>query len=131
MALRLLTDEQITDVVARQVRAHRPDIAIESFRAWRDGAMRGEPDGRVLAEATLEGWTLVTYDQRTIPPLLQEWAALGKSHAGVIFVDERTISSNQVGELVRALLMLWEAEADRDWQDRILFLRPAPREETG
>ena len=33
--------------------------------------------------------TLVTYDRRTIPPLLKDWAEEGRPHAGVIFVDEK------------------------------------------
>jgi len=126
MALRLLTDEQITDMVARQVRAHRPDISIESFHTWHDGAMRGQPDALVLAEAVAQGLTLITYDQRTIPPLLQEWGALKKSLCGIILVDERSLPSNNIGKLVKALTALRDRESSREWTDRIFFLKPAP-----
>jgi hypothetical protein len=43
----------------------------------------------------------------------------------VVFVDERSLPSNQVGSLVAALLALWDRSADWDWNDRIVFLRPA------
>ena len=33
-------------------------------------------------------WSLVTYDRRTIPPLLKTWAESGLHHGGVVFVDE-------------------------------------------
>jgi predicted nuclease of predicted toxin-antitoxin system len=126
MALRLLTDEQIPDTVARQVRTHRPDISIESFHTWHDGAMRGQPDALVLAEAVAEGLTLITYDQRTIPPLLQEWADLQQSHCGVILVDGRSLPVNNIGKLLKALTALWDRESSWEWKDRIVFLKPAP-----
>jgi hypothetical protein len=37
--------------------------------------------------AAAAGYTLVTYDLRTIPTLLQTWATNGRRHHGVIFFD--------------------------------------------
>jgi hypothetical protein len=42
-----------------------------------------------LKEVFVQGLTLVTYDRRTIPPLLNTRAEEAPSHAGVIFVDEK------------------------------------------
>ena len=69
MALALLTDEQISYVVAEQVQAKRPDISITSVRAWRGGTFQGKTDESLLRAAAEEGLTLVTYDQKTIPPV--------------------------------------------------------------
>lgn len=123
--LRLLTDEQIAPIIASQVRSVRPDIAVLGLREWRDGTLQGEPDGRVLEEAYTEGLTLVTYDARTIPPLLSEWAAEGKSHAGVLFVDDRSIRQGDVGGFLRALVALWDQTQDWEWMGRVGYLAPA------
>ncbi|HWR17730.1 MAG TPA: hypothetical protein VN577_23070 [Terriglobales bacterium] len=50
--------------------------------------------------------TFVTYDRGTIPPLLKVWAEEERSHGGVLFVDEKTISPTDIGGLVRALISL-------------------------
>jgi len=67
--------------------------------------------------------TLVTYDRRTIPPLLKAWAEEGRKHGGVIFVDENTISPADIGGLVRALIQLLKERGRQDWTDRVYFLR--------
>jgi hypothetical protein len=66
--------------------------------------------------------TLVTYDHRTIPPLLKAWTEQGRAHGGVIFVDEKTISPADIGGLVRALADLVSQSKNWDWTDRICFL---------
>ena len=71
-------------------------------------------------------WTLVTYDLRTIAPLLKDWGEIGRMHGGVIFVDERTLAPNDFGGLVRALGQVWTQQGSHEWSNRILFLqRPA------
>ena len=77
----------------------------------------------LLHEAAVQKLTLVTYDRRTIPPLLKQWAEEGRSHGGVIFVDEKTISPADIGGLVKALTMLAKEAFALDWTDRISFLR--------
>jgi hypothetical protein len=90
--LSLLTDEQISYVVAEQVKAKRPDIAIVSMRIWQGGAFEGVDDEPMLLAAHQSGLTLISYDQKTIPPILLNWGAIGQNHAGVIFVDNFTIA---------------------------------------
>lgn len=123
--LSLLLDEQISPVVAAQIRARRPACRAESVYGWRDGALTGAPDDAVLRAAAREGLTLVTYDQRTIQPLLREWGSAGTSHAGVVFVDERTVAPQNFGGLISALVQLWDRDHATDWRDRIVFL-PTP-----
>ena len=90
---------------------------------WEDGAFLGQPDSACLHQAAAQGLTLVTYDRRTIPPLLKEWAEEGHKHGGVIFVDEKTISPPDVGGLVRSLNNLWAKTKKWDWANRVCFLR--------
>lgn len=88
--LQFLLDEHISPAVCSIVRDRRSQVLIESLLEWRDAGLRGKDDHIVLAAAAEAGYALVTYDLRTIPPLLHVWAAKGLSHHGVIFVDERT-----------------------------------------
>ncbi len=59
-------------------------------------------DSACLRQAARQGLTFVTYDRRTIPPLLKIWAEEERKHGGVIFVDEKTILPSDTGGLVRA-----------------------------
>src|SRR5437870_3624116 len=101
--LSLLIDEHISPVVAEQVQARNPGI-IQSVHHWREGNFCGTADALLLLAAHEERLTLLTYDQKTIPPILVEFAATGQSHSGVVFVDQNTIASNDYGGLVRAIL---------------------------
>jgi hypothetical protein len=122
MSLQLLLNENMSHVIAEQIRHHRPNLMIESVHTWRGGEFRGRHDRPLLQAARDEGLTLVTYDQKTIPPLLVELYSEGESHAGIIFVDDQTIPSNDFGTLTRALIFLWERFGDEDWQDHIRFV---------
>jgi hypothetical protein len=125
MSLSLLLDEQISAVVAAQVQSKRAAVAIESVHHWRGGAFLGKRDDFLLAAAAEESLTLVTCDLKTIPTLLVETALLGQSHGGVVFVDDSTIASSDIGSFVKALLALWEQCRAWDWRDRAMFLAPA------
>ena len=111
--------------VAVQVQAKRREVSIQCIYHWREGTLAGADDDRLLAAAAAEKLTLVTYDQKTIPPLLQEFALMGRSHGGVIFADDKTIPASDIGGLVKAILGLWEQCHSWDWTDRMVFLRPA------
>jgi hypothetical protein len=125
--LSLLLDQHVSMEIAEQVRARRPEIPILSLYEWRDGAFVGIADPLILSAAADERLTLVTYDRKTIPPILIEWGISETSHGGVVFVDNLTIASNDFGRLVRGLIHYWDQEHASDWTDRIGFL-PAPPE---
>jgi hypothetical protein len=121
--LRLLLDEHISPRVAKGLRRNASRISVHALAEWEDGSFLGQDDAACLKEAAAQGLTLVTYDRRTIPPLLKNWAEAGLQHGGVIFVDEKTISPADIGGLVRALRDLSRATKDWDWTDRVCFLR--------
>jgi Domain of unknown function (DUF5615) len=82
--LSFLLDEHVSPDVAVIVRRSRPEIPVFALLDWLDGIWIGESDEEILRAAGAEVLTLVTYDQRTIPRLLQRWAELKETHAGII-----------------------------------------------
>lgn len=125
--LSLLLDQHISVEIAEQVRAKRPEIPILSLFEWQEGAFVGVADPLILRAAAEDGLTLVTYDRKTIPPVLVEWGTSGISHGGVLLVDNLTIASNDFGRLIRALIFYWDQEHASDWANRIGFLPAPPR----
>ncbi len=121
--LSFLLDEHVSPDVAVIVGRSRPDIPVYALVNWQDGIWIGESDEEILRAAGVDSLTLVTYDQRTFPRLLQRWAELKETHAGVVFVDERTIAPNDLPELARSLILLWDEHRNLDWSNRLAFLR--------
>lgn len=120
--LRLLLDEHISPRVAAGLRRRNASLVVHAMKEWEDGALLGRADTECLVEAARQALTLVTYDRRTIPLILKAWADEGRSHGGVIFVDEKTIAPSDVGGLVRALGVLIRRMGGLDWRDREVFL---------
>jgi hypothetical protein len=121
--LKLLLDEHVSPRVATGLSRRDRKLVVRSMPEWEGGNFLGQEDSACLQEAALQGLTLVTYDRRTIPPLLKSWAEEGRRHAGVIFVDEKTISPADIGGLVRALSILAKEARKWDWKDRVCFLQ--------
>jgi hypothetical protein len=121
--LKLLLDEHISPDVAKGLRRRDRTVTVHAMTEWKDGNFLGQEDAVCLREATAQRLTLVTYDRRTIPPLLKAWAEEGRRHAGVIFVDDKTIAPSNIGGLVLALAGLAREARNWDWTDRICFLR--------
>jgi hypothetical protein len=121
--LKLLLDEHISPDVANGLRRRNRAFEVRYLVEWENGRFLGQDDTACLREAATQGLTLVTYDRRTIPPLLKTWAEAGRAHGGVIFVDEKTISPADIGGLVWALTALIRETGDWDWTNRIYFLR--------
>lgn len=71
----------------------------------RELALEGLDDDEVLSLAAAEERILVTHNIRDFPAILREWAAAGRSHAGVILVygiDHRefTVVARGIGRCV-------------------------------
>jgi hypothetical protein len=116
--LKLLLDEHISPDVATGLQRRNRAVMVE----WQGGYFQGQEDSICLRKAAAHGLTLVTYDRRTIPPLLKTWAEKERTHGGVVFVDEETISPADVGGLVGALTRLARETRNWDWTNRVYFL---------
>lgn len=121
--LKLLLDEHISPRVAEGLRRRHRSLTVHFMTEWENGRLLGQDDSVCLEHAAKQGLTLVTYDRRTIPPLLKVWAEAGRMHGGVIFIDEKTISPADIGGQVRALSRLTRETADWEWTDRTCFLQ--------
>jgi hypothetical protein len=120
--LKLLLDEHISPAVAIGLR-RQSSLAVHSLVNWENGRFLEQDDAACLQEAAAQKLTLVTYDRRTIPPMLKTWAEEGRSHGGIVFVDEKTISPSDIGGLVWALASLARETGRWDWTNRVYFLR--------
>ena len=124
MSLSLLLDENISPVVAEQILQKRPDIRVQSVHHWRDGEYLSVPDILLLEAAHEDGLTLVTYDTQILSELAYRFEE-EVPFSGLIFIDNKTVPSNDFGRLVKALIYLWDSQSERDWKDRLIYL-PAP-----
>ncbi len=121
--LTLLLDEHISPIVAEQVALKNALARIVSIHHWRNGEFLHTNDEVILEVAYEERITLVTFDQSTIRPVLKEWGEQGRSHAGVIFIDDKSIAQNDYGGLVKALLGVWRRKSETDFTNTVLFLQ--------
>jgi hypothetical protein len=121
--LKLLLDEHVAQAVAVGLRRRHLSLIVICFTEWENGEFLGQPDSACLQHAAARGLTLVTYDRRTIPPLLKAWGEEGQKHGGVVFVDEKTIPPADVGGLVQALSNLFRKAEKGEWTNRVCFLR--------
>jgi len=121
--LKLLLDEHISPDVADGLRRRNRTVVVRYMVEWENGDVLGQEDSACLQEAATQGLTLVTYDRRTIPPLLKAWAEEERKHGGVVFVDEKTISLTDICGLVWALTRLLKETGKWDWTNRVSFLR--------
>ncbi|MGK7874125.1 MAG: DUF5615 family PIN-like protein [Xenococcaceae cyanobacterium] len=124
--LSFLLDEHISPEIAEQIARKRPSIPVFVVASWQEGRLLGMPDELLLEAAAEASLTLVTYDQKTIPPILCEWGEAGRTHGGVIFVDYQSIPPSNFGGLVRALIWLWDTQHTTDWKNRLVYLQPSP-----
>jgi len=121
--LKLLLDEHISPEVASGLRRRHRALEVHYMVEWEGGYFLGREDSPCLQEASRQELTLVTYDRRTIPPLLKAWAEEDRAHGGVVFVDEKTISPADIRGLVWALTKLVRETGNWEWTNRIYFLR--------
>jgi hypothetical protein len=121
--LHVLTDEHISPEVAVAARKLCRGIQITTLFQWMNGHFVSSPDGEILREAARQKMTLLSFDLRTIPPLLRTWGEQGTDHGGLIFIDEKSILQSDIGGMARALCELWKLLGDVDWTNRCFFLQ--------
>jgi predicted nuclease of predicted toxin-antitoxin system len=121
--MKLLLDEHLSPAIAKGLRSRHSNFPVITLAEWEEGRFLAATDESILEEAAIQGLTLVTYDRKTIPPLLKSWAETGHDHGGVVFVDEKTIPPSDFGGLIRALQELFQEFANEHCTNRVWFLR--------
>jgi hypothetical protein len=73
--VRLLLDSHVPVALVQALARAGPDLDCVHLRDWQARRWLNAPDPDLLSEAAREGWTLVTYDLRTIVRLLRRLVA--------------------------------------------------------
>ena len=121
--LKFLLDEHISPKVAEGLRRRNRDLVVIALVEWQNGKFMGQDDANCLMAALAQELTLVTYDQRSIAPLLKRWAEEGRDHGGVIFVDHKTIRPSGIRALIQSLVQLFRETGNSNWENRVCYLR--------
>ena len=115
MAAKLYLDENITPLVAQQLRRRGFDVssAVEV-------GMLGKSDEEHLEYASHNSRILLTFDTGFIP-LATKWTSEGSHHYGVVISKE--VKMEQIGELVRLCSRLLSQVELKNMADVVLFLQ--------
>lgn len=122
--MKILLETHIAKATLAALAKTAPMIEAEHLARWREGSLRNASDVDILAACHEERRVFVSFDLRTIPPLLRHWAAEGRDHSGVVFGDENTVRPNSPAEVAAALAALAAEIGDADTANMIRFLRP-------
>jgi len=121
--VRLLLDGHIKKAAVAALQRRCPDLEVVHIADWRGGSYRTAEDAAILAACFEEDRVFVTYDQRTIPGLLRNWAAEERPHAGVIFGDSNAVPADNPGAVARAIAILASELAETDTTNLVRYLR--------
>jgi hypothetical protein len=115
----LLLDEMFSDEIAEQLRVRGHDVS----SVVADPSLVALPDYQILSEAGAVGRALVTANIKDFAPLDGEYKAIGRTHAGLVFVSTKTFPQDRsyAGAVVTALDKLLTESADLT--DRVVFLQ--------
>jgi hypothetical protein len=123
--VRLLLDGHIKKAAVAALRRCCPRLEAAHIADWRGGRLRTAEDATILTACLEDKRVLVTYDQRTIPGLLRQWAAEDRPHAGVIFCDINSVPPEDPGAVARAVTRVVEEMAGMDLTNLVRYARPA------
>lgn len=84
-----------------------------------DEGMKGRDDNEQLERATQQRRVIYTFNVGDFCKLHRDYAAAGKSHAGIIVVYRQRYS---VGEQIRRLIELIGMKSPEEMRDRLNFL---------
>ncbi len=107
--MKLLLDENISHVVAQQLRDRGHDVVAVTERA----DLRGRPDAEHFDWCQQEGRAVVTYDRDDFLELDRVGKTAGEDHAGIVILNVGAFPqrTSTIGKLVNALDEFVEAGA--------------------
>ena len=106
--IRFYTDEHVARAVVRGLRQRGVDVLTVP-----EAGMLGASDREHLARAQAEGRILFTQDEDFL-----RLHASGVAHAGIVYISQHT----SVGEIVRALILVFQVLDAEDMQGRVEYL---------
>jgi hypothetical protein len=74
------------------------------------------PDWYLMERAATDGWTILTHDAKTFPPLIGERLAAELPPARVILVPKRIA----IAEAIEDIVVILTIATDRDWQNNLI-----------
>ncbi|MBF8265291.1 MAG: hypothetical protein HW384_1155 [Dehalococcoidia bacterium] len=119
MSLRLYLDENITPVLAQQLRRRGFDVVSAS-----EVGMLAKTDEEQLEYASNNGRVLLTFDTDFIP-IVVRWLSNGRHHNGIVISKE--VKRDQTGELVKLCSMFLSQVRNDEATDAIFFLQQFKR----
>jgi predicted nuclease of predicted toxin-antitoxin system len=113
--VRLYFDRHIKKQLAIDLRQRGFDVLTTEA-----AAMDTAPDEDQLAFAANENRSIVTFNIRDFAPLHELWAALGKSHAGIILSQQ--LGNRQYGVFLTRMLRLLDQLTAEEMQNNLVHL---------
>ena len=113
--IRLLTDENFNQKIARGFRLRLPQLDLISVR---DTDLASQPDMLLLHWAAKENRAILTHDIRTMVPYAEQLVALSEPMAGVIFVPDQL----QIGRAVNDLEITLECSLESEIRNAITHI---------
>ena len=123
MAAGVLLDAHLATGIVVGLR--RLGIDAVSLAEWRGGAYRTGSDDDNLRAAHEERRALVTFDVRSIPPLVRALAEQRSDHSGVILISRKTFAQNDVRQIVQSLARMLNERPGDAFANQVLFLARA------
>lgn len=107
--IRFHLDEHVARAVANGLRRLGIDVTTTV-----DAGLLGADDTEQLAYGTAQGRVIFTEDADFLV-----WAAAGNPHAGIVYCHQDT---RDIGEIVRALELIFQIYESEERKDRIEFI---------
>jgi Domain of unknown function (DUF5615) len=115
---RVYLDEDISSLLGPLCR----DAGFDVISAREIGAV-GETDRQQLARAVADGRALFTFNFHDFDAIAREEAVASRDHAGII-VSYHQYSTNEIGQLARALISFLERHSAEDLRNAYRVLTP-------
>ena len=112
---RFLADEDLRGAIVAATRRMAPALEIATVfeQGWSSAA-----DEEILDLAWQHQWLLVSHDVNTMKYFAELRLARGE-HIHGLFLAHLSQSSRKIAD---CLVLIWEASAFEEWQDRIVYL---------
>ncbi len=113
--LRLFLDADTPEALAKALRA----VGVVVVRSQEVGLSEAD-DITQIQWASENGYTLFTFDVKTMPKAVMQWQAMGREHSGVIFCEQ--MPREAIGVIVHRLLNVAKVHTNETLKNVTLHL---------